>query len=136
MITTHITDPAVGIVFLYKTSQPNSVQNSLGANFGIPYYSITVALNVLLTVIIATRLILHSKNIRNALGSPVGVGGLYKAIVTMLVESSALYAITSLLFIGPWAAQSWAADIFLPVVAQVQVRPLFYVPVAHYDSWI
>ena len=126
----------MGIVFLYKTSQPNSVQNSLGANFGIPYYSITVALNVLLTVIIATRLILHGKNIRNALGSPAGVGGLYKAIVTMLVESSALYAVTSLLFIGPWAAQSWAADIFLPVVAQVQVRPLFYVLVAHYDSWI
>jgi hypothetical protein len=39
----------------------------------------------------------------------------------MLIESSALYAVTSLLFIGPYAANNYASDIFLPILAVVQV---------------
>ena len=74
---------------------------------------------------IVTRLIMHSRNIRNALGARGGAGGVYKAVVTMLIESSALYAVSSILFIGPWGAGSWVADIFLPILAQNQVRLVF-----------
>jgi len=71
---------------------------------------------------IVVRLVLHSRNIRTAMGTSNGVGGLYKAIVTMLIESSALYAVNSLLFVGTWGAGSGAADIFLPILAETQVR--------------
>jgi len=116
-------DIAMGVMFIYQTSQPNSsIWNSVAINFGLPYFSISISLNVLLTLMIVVRLALHSRNIRSAMGAPVGISGLYKAIVTMLIESSALYAVNSLLFIGPWAAGNHAADIFLPILAETQVR--------------
>ena len=75
---------------------------------------------------IVTRLILHSRNVRTAMGAPFGATGLRKAIVTMFIESSALYAVNSLLFIGPWGAGNHAADMFLPILAETQVRVLFF----------
>lgn len=117
----------VGIIFVYQTSQPDSYGNSLGASTGIPYESISIALNVLLTVMIVIRLVIHGKNIQNAMGSGTGATGLYKAVVTMLVESSALFTVNSLLFIGPWGAGSWVADIFLPILAETQVRAFRYI---------
>ena len=123
MLLANVIETAMGIVLVYQTSQPSSIWNSLAATTGIPYFSISVSLNVLLTLMIVTRLILHGRNIQSAMGGPVRVGGLYKTVVTMLIESCALYAVTSLLFIGPWYAKNHASDIFLPILAEVQVRP-------------
>ena len=118
-----LADPGVGIWFIYQTSQPSTISNSLGSKIGIPYFSISISLNILLTLLIVVQLVTHSRNIRNAVGA--GAGGVYNAIVTMLIESSALYAVSSILFIGPWGANSWVADIFLPILAQNQVRGRF-----------
>ena len=87
----------------------------------LPYLSISLSLNVLLTLMIVVRLILHARTVRTAMGIS-GIGGMCKAIVTMLVESCALYAVSSLLVIGPWAAENHAADFFLLILAQTQVR--------------
>jgi len=112
----------MGIITLYLASQPgSSLWSGITVNFGLPYFTISVGLNVILTLMISARLILHSRNIRGAMGSTTGASSLYRAIVTMLIESSALYAITSLLFIGPYAANNYASDIFLPILAEVQV---------------
>jgi len=113
---------ALGIMFIYQTSQPDSsLWNSVAINFGVPYFSISIGLNIILTLMIVARLVVQSRNIRMAVGAPAGIGGLYKAIVTMLIESSALYAVNSLLFVGPWGAGSHIADIFLPILAETQV---------------
>ena len=115
----------MGITFIYQTSQPNSsVWNSVAIDFGLPYFSISIGLNTLLTLLIVVRLAMHSRNVRTAMGAPSGATGLYRAIITMLIESSALYAVNSLLFVGPWGAGSHAADIFLPILAETQVCPL------------
>ena len=112
----------MGIITLYLASQPNSnLWKGIAVNFGLPYFTISVGLNVLLTLMISARLILHSRNVRGAMGSTSGVSSLYKAIVTMLIESSSLYAVTSILFIAPYAANNYASDIFLPILAEVQV---------------
>ena len=50
------------------------------------------------------RLVLHSKHVRSIMGAQDGPGGLYKAIVTMLVDSDALYDASFALFVGPWAS--------------------------------
>ena len=117
----------MGITFIYQTSQPDSsIWNSVAIDFGLPYFSISLSLNILLTLMIVTRLVLHSRNVRVAMGVPGGTSGLYKAIVTMLIESCAIYAVNSLLFVGPWGAGSHVADIFLPILAETQVRVFFY----------
>jgi hypothetical protein len=91
----------------------------------IPYYSISLSLNVLLTLMIIARLALHSRNIRNAIGVSSGPGGLYTAIITMLVESSALNAIGYLLSIIPDALDSDITYIFSPLLGHMQVRSVF-----------
>ena len=91
-------------------------------DFGLPYFSVSVSLNIILTLMIVVRLVLHSKDIRATLGAPGGISGLYKALITMLIESSALYAVNSLLVIGLWTAGSSVAKTFFPILAEVQVR--------------
>ena len=113
----------MGTLLIYQGSQPeSSIWTPIAINFGLPYFSISVSLNILLTLMIVTRLLLHCRNVHAALGNPDWIAGLYKAIITMLIESSALYAVNSLLFIGAWGAGSHVADIFLPILAEIQVR--------------
>ena len=114
----------LGIVTLVR--QASGVTNAVWGPFAshptTPYLSVSIPLNVLLTLMITARLVLHSKNIRAAMRSPAGIGGLYKTIVTILVECSALYAVSSLLVIAE--AGSRIAYIFLPILAETQVRAL------------
>ena len=88
------------------------------------YLPISLLLNILLTLMIIVRLALHIKNNRSALVS-AGATGLYVTVITIVVESSALYAVTCALYMGPWAANSFVADIFAPVLSHCQVRGYF-----------
>ena len=110
-------DTATGILFVYQSS--GMKWNAVPINFGLPYFSISIALNVLLTLMIAIRLTLYNRNVRTAMGG-AGIGGLCKAVVTMLIESSALYAVSSLLVVGQSSAG--VMEIFLPILAKTQVR--------------
>ena len=118
---TNANDTAMGVAFIYQVSQPVGIDSG-SVSFGTPYYSISLSLNVILTLMIVTRLVLSSRNFRNAMGAPAGACGLYKAIVSMLVESCALYAVSYLLFVVPWALESSVSNTFFPILAEVQVR--------------
>ena len=87
----------------------------------LPSLSISVSLNLLLILMIVVRLVLHGRNIRVAAGSPLGISGLYRTSITMLIESSALYTVSSFLVIGPVAAGSLVMDVFFPILAETQV---------------
>jgi len=108
---------------LYKTSRPDSsLFSGITVSFGLPYFTISVALNVLLTIIIAWRLMLHGRNLKKAVGLPTsGIFTIYKSVVTMLIESSALYAVVSICFIVPYAMSRHESAIFLSVLARVQI---------------
>ena len=86
------------------------------------YYSICLSLNILLTLMIIVRLVLHSRNIRRATGASGRAIGLYSTVATMLVESCALYSAALLFYIVPFAIGSWIASIPTRVLAQFQVR--------------
>lgn len=127
----------MGITFMYyQISLPTTLLwGSVAQSFNYPFFAISPSLNILLTLMIVTRLILHRRNIRDAMGASAGTAtGLYKAVATILIESCALYAASFILFIGPWGANSSVANIFFPVVAETQVRvlhiPLTY-PLSH-----
>lgn len=59
------------------------------------------------------------------MGVQAGTNGIYRVVVVILVESSALYAVTSLLYIGTWGTGSWIACAFLPILGETQVRAAF-----------
>ena len=112
---------AMGIVAVYQSLMHN-IRVTLYSHLVLPYFSVSLSLNIILTLMIAVRLVMHSKDIRAAMGAPAGINGMCKAIVAILVESSALYALSSLLVIGPWVAASDAVEISLPVLAETQAR--------------
>jgi len=70
---------------------------------------------------IITRLVLHSRSTRTTASALAGIGGLYRTVITMLIESSALYAVSSLLVIGTYLSGNCSADLFLPILAETQV---------------
>lgn len=111
---------AMGIAFTHLATEPEINDDVLGY-IGDSYYSISLALNILLTLLIITRLILLRRNIRRAMGASNRSGGLYTAVVTMLVESCALYVITLLLFSVPWAVGDWVREIFFGILPATQV---------------
>ena len=122
-----LTDTAMGIVYIYNTAQPEFTHDHSTSTVhrALSYYIISLSLDVLLTLMIAIRLVLCSRNIRKATGASVGASGVYKTIVTTLVESSALLAVAFLLYIGTWAAGTYVMFAFVPILSWVQVRAVF-----------
>ena len=119
----------MGVVFMYyQISQPTiSSWTSVAQSFEYPFFAISPSLNILLTLMIVTRLVMHRRNMLNTMGASVGPStGFYGALVTILVESCALYAVSFVLFIGAWGSSSPVANIFFPVVAETQVCALFF----------
>ena len=92
-------------------------------NISVSHYSISISLNVLLTLMIVARLVLHSRNIRTSMGI-AGIGGLCKVIITMLIESSVIYATSSLLVIWLLGTGMGGSSGFLFILAETQARAL------------
>ena len=114
-VMANVLNAAMGILLTYQYADQTP-----GLWAGLPYFSLSLSLNVLLTLMIIIRLILHARNTRTALGM-TGIGEFCKAIIAMLVESSAIYAVSSLLVIGPWGAGNYTANAFFLIIAQTQV---------------
>ena len=112
-----VVNVATGIMFLYQTSGTDWGTVPIG--FVLPYFSISLALDVLLTLMIVARLIRYIGNIRTAMGR-TEIGGLCKAIVITFIESSALYAASSLLVVG--RSNVGTTVVLLPILAETQVR--------------
>jgi len=120
----------LGILFIYQSSRPVGFLSSALAiaDFGTPLFSISLSLNVLLTLMIVARLFVHDRRLRKATGGRVTASGLYKALNTILVESCAVYAISFLLYMGPWVAGSSIANIFfLPLTGAQVIAPFLLV---------
>ena len=87
----------------------------------LPYYWVTLSLNILLTLMISIRLVLRARGIRTAVGI-AGIGGMCNAVVTMFIESCALYATSLLLIIGARTAGSLVNNLFTCLSPGAQVR--------------
>ena len=113
-------DIAMGVLSMCPTEE----RMTIGVWSSLAYLSISLSLNVLLTLMIVVRLVMRGGNICAATGSPAGIGGLYKSIATMLIESSALFAVNSLLAIILWALKDPVVNVFTRTLAETQVRAL------------
>ncbi|KZV92307.1 hypothetical protein EXIGLDRAFT_675324, partial [Exidia glandulosa HHB12029] len=89
---------AMGSISLFQASQPgDSLQSHLTANFLIPFFSLSISINIVVTLLISGYLLWHRRSIQSAIGREHGKQ--YVSIVAMLVESAALYSAFSLIFI-------------------------------------
>ena len=80
---------------------------------------------------IVVRLMVHIRDVRKATGALNGSTSLHTAaatVVTMVIESYALYAITMLPWVVTWAVESWVVTLFSGAVGSIQVRNVFAFP--------
>jgi hypothetical protein len=109
---------------IYWSSRPTGILSTYAIVIGFakPYYLISLSLNVLLTLMIITRLVVLSGRVRKTMNAPVRIGGLYKAIIASLVESCGLYTFAYILFLVPWYIDDPVSEVFTFVLTQIQVR--------------
>jgi hypothetical protein len=84
----------------------------------------SLALNVILTILIVGRLMLFRYRIRKMMCSNVN-GSQYISVAAMLVESAAMYSSFSIAFLVPFGLNSPLAELFLQALGQVQVSACF-----------
>lgn len=110
---------ACGILLTIQTSHPGpGLFGSDAINFGLPYFALSMGLNMLLTIILISRLLYMRYRINKTLGSEYT--RLYTTIAVMLFESALPYGLISLVFLILYGSGNIAASLFLPLLVQVE----------------
>jgi len=86
-------------------------------DFAICWYVFSVSINVLATLFIVGRLLYKRRAINAILGSEFSKT--YTGVVTMFVESAAVYSIVGLVFIGTYFRRSPAGNVVLPFLGNL-----------------
>lgn len=88
-------------------------------NFGTPYYTITIAFNIFVTVLIIIRL----RKLRKAVSGAIGEDSarIYTSVASTLIESAAPYSVVGIMFLIPYALGNGTAVAFGQVWAKIAV---------------
>ncbi|EPQ61278.1 hypothetical protein GLOTRDRAFT_125003 [Gloeophyllum trabeum ATCC 11539] len=109
---------ALSIITAYEAAQPNSnLSTTVAFNFGVPYWSISIALNVIITLMIAGRIIAVRKELKTVLQNDYTTP--YDSVLATIIESAALYSVTGLVYVISYARSSSFQYIMLPILGQV-----------------
>lgn len=108
---------ALGLLWLLQISNSSPWGGTI--NWTLPYLSVSLGLNVIITLAIICRLFLFRRRIAGALGG--NYGSQYLSLAAILVESAALYSSFCLLFLVPFGLNHYISTIFLQSLCQVQV---------------
>lgn len=109
---------AVGTLWLIQVSD-KSPFIATAVNWTIPYFAISLSLNVLVTIAIVSRLMMYRRRISSVLGS--SHGSQYTSVAAMVVESASVYSAFSIVFLVFLALNSPLSSIFLQSLCQVQI---------------
>ncbi|KAF8553512.1 hypothetical protein OG21DRAFT_1463955 [Imleria badia] len=108
---------ALGIMFLIQVSTTNPYVTN-GINFTLPYLSLSLALNIILTIAIVLRLLTFRYRIISALGPKYGTQ--YTSIAAMIIESAALYSSVSITFLVLFGIGNPVSQVFIQSLNQFQ----------------
>jgi len=110
----------------YQSAKPNSAFNAADVVIAVPYWSLTVAFNIVLTLLIVGRLFHMRAKLRGVLGDQHT--RTYTSIAAMIYESAALYSFTGIAFIVAFARNSPALYVILPFLGEVMcIAPLLII---------
>ncbi|KAI0359767.1 hypothetical protein OH77DRAFT_1434208 [Trametes cingulata] len=114
----YLASTAMSIMVIVQSSYPNSnLWASTTVQFLLPYFAISISLNVMLTLLLVGRLMYMSYRARQSLGAEHA--RTYMSIAAMLVESAVPYAVTAIIFVITYAENSNVQNLLLPVLAQI-----------------
>jgi hypothetical protein len=111
-------------MWLIQTSAASPWTNGT-VNWTVPFFSVSLGLNLLVTLMIVSSLLFYRWKVNRVLGA--GHGAQYLSLAAMLIESAALYATWALLFLIPFMLNNPISEVFLQALGQVQVSRFFLV---------
>lgn len=113
---------ALSIIELVLAGKPNGdFFHGKTINFGTPYYTITIAFNITVTLLIVSRLRRLSKVVSGAIGPDSAK--VYTGVASVLIESAAPYSLVGMMFLIPYAIGNGTAVSFGQVWAKIAVGP-------------
>ncbi|KAJ3499746.1 hypothetical protein NLJ89_g10062 [Agrocybe chaxingu] len=102
----------MGTLWTLQSSQPGlSLYSALPMAYGTSYYVISLSVNIILTILIATRLLLYRRKIMATIAPDHGTE--YFSLAAIFVESAALYSLFAILFIITYAIDNPINQVFL-----------------------
>lgn len=118
---------ALSIVTVIQTALPGSnLWTHTAYNFAIPYWSISVAVNIVLTAVIVVRIVLVRKELVAVLGAEYARQ--YTSLIAIVIESALLYSVSSIMFLIAFAFNSNVQNLVLPFQTAMLVSAAFRVP--------
>lgn len=116
---------AMGMVTLIESVLPTqSFWSAIAVKFALAYYALTTSYTIVITSLMIARILLVRRAFIKATGRRE-YGTQYLSIAAMLIESSALYTIWGIIFLGLYIVNNPVQFIFLASLSEVQVRHLF-----------
>ncbi|KAG1829615.1 hypothetical protein EV424DRAFT_1507199 [Suillus variegatus] len=110
---------AMAIMWLLQVTTSAPYFSSTDIDYTIPYLTLSLALNIIITIVIVLRLLTYRRRISKVLGSSYGTQ--YTSIAAMIVESAALYSTFSVAFLTLFGLNNAISETFLVSLTQVQI---------------
>jgi len=112
---------AIGTIWVLQSSQPGlSFYSKIPMAFGTAYYSISIGMNVILTLLITGKLLVYRRRFKNASGAAHNPANFYTSLLTIFVESAALYSTFAICFLVSYAISNPLNQIFLGFTTAAQ----------------
>ncbi|CAA7264851.1 unnamed protein product [Cyclocybe aegerita] len=109
----------LGTLWTIHSSKPGvSLYSAVPIAYGTSYFVVSLGVNIILTILIAIRLLLYRRKI-SAIISP-DHGSKYFSLATIFIESAALYSIFAIMFIVTYAIDHPMNQIFLAFASASQ----------------
>lgn len=110
----------MGTLWTLQSSQPGlSLHSKLPLAYGTSYYAISLSVNIILTILITFRLLLYRHRIKESL--PEEHAKHYVFLLTIIIESAALYSLFSILFLITYAVNNPTNQKFFGMASSAQV---------------
>ncbi|KAJ7876049.1 hypothetical protein B0H14DRAFT_34037 [Mycena olivaceomarginata] len=109
----------MGTLWVLQSSQPSlSLYSALPMAYGTSYYTLSLGVNIILTLLIIGRLLVYRRNLLENLTAAHGAH--YVSLITIIVESAALYSLFALLFLITYAINHPTNQVWLAVASPCQ----------------
>ncbi|KAJ7793422.1 hypothetical protein B0H14DRAFT_149075 [Mycena olivaceomarginata] len=131
-----LTSMILSAILIAELCQPgNSFWTAISMKLAIPYWAISISMTVILTTLIAGRLLFMRYRLDKLVGAHTSTP--YVTMTTMLVESAAIYSINGLMFLVSYGVNSPSQNLWFMVLGQTQsIAPLLIIlRVAQGQAW-
>ncbi|KZT08377.1 uncharacterized protein LAESUDRAFT_676421 [Laetiporus sulphureus 93-53] len=115
----YLSSIVMAVFFAIQFSKPDgSLWNNATVDFSLPYFALSMSLNVIVTTMLVVRLLYMRRRVASALGPEHGK--MYTSIAAIVVESALPYGVVSFIFLVSYGLQSNVSNLFLNLLVQVE----------------